>query len=991
MVAPLTGTQNSGIGQIAQYSSAATPFIQAASTYANKSATPISLQDFNSANIGKYMSPYTQNVVDATRALLNQQNAEQQINLQGNITAAGAWNGDRAPIVQSILARNQKLADDATLSNIINQGYQGAVNQFNTGNQTALQAQQLNDQNAAGAAYSLGSLGTALQSAGLSGGAALLNAGTLEQQNLQQQLNVPYQQYVQQQAYPYQSLSFLASLLPTIAQGTGVGTTSSNTFDSNNYSYGTGTGRQTQPFSILRRGGRARLSDGGANGTDSDGALETASGGIPASAISLLEAQNLARAGENPVPYFGAAQAPDITSFIPTSASTGAGFSFPGTPAPADYGAPAQPMSLSMQPPALSAPTGTGLAKGLFDDTAGGFMKGLTSGQQSGPGIGGWASGLGAGLGDWAGSLFGPSAASVVAPDIAGAVAGSLGDLGSLASTPSILGLIGLKKGGRAHLADGGNDDEAAFEDILDRTYPGDGAASLSTASVPKTDRVMSLHEVPANWPKGPNFIAPSPLPSDHPPRPIIDSWGYDSDGRLERQDPSWDDGTPVSPDYEGYGLSRVPAANDGPDPIWTRMTGGQPQVIQPAYRPSPWHAIAKGFFSALGNHSIGRGVVAGLDEWEKDNHPEVDHSGQTQMLRYADGTAIDTGIPTEAALNARATRDYRNTYLDVTRQTREDAVQQRRDAAAQASRDRADALAQRAQEAKDRAAERAVQLQIARMNAAQGRYTYQPATQPDPNDPTKTISGYLRLSTRGDEPPQFISGYTPLKGSGADMSGRESVFANRVIGAARLATEAAKNVMELPISVDRGVFGGRQQGPGMFDALKEDMANTVTDSEAKRYNVILSGLTRNLGAIETAGLAVPGSLTHNLGSVVIQAGDDNYTKLSKMAEIRQIVDMGMEPMLHNPRVPAETKTYVKDIMGQIKTAIPFTQHDVTTFAKRGKPSQSFSEFVGANKVGDDGRESVATPTSKAEYDALPHGAHYRKADDPQGSYRVKP
>lgn len=968
MVAPLTGTQNEGISQIEGASQAAQPWLNQAAGYANSSATPISLQQFSPSAINQYMSPYTSQVVDATQALQNEQDKEQQLNLQGNITAAGAWNGDRAPIAQSVLARQQSLADNANLSNVLNQGYQSAVNQFNTGNQTSLQQQQLNNQNAAGAAYSLGSLGTAAQNAGLAGGSALINAGGLQQNVNQQQLNVPYQQYLQQQAYPYQSLSYLAGLLPTIAQGTGVGTTSNNTYSGNNLSLGTGS--NTQPFSILHTGGRARLSDGGANSTDSDGSFPGSSGALPTSALTLLEAQNLSRAGENPVPSYGMPSVPQVTSYIPSATTSGGGLSFPGGSTSAPPSGNTQPMSLS----GLSTGSGqgqgqqgTGIAKGVADTTGSGFMNGLTSGQQSGSGLGGWASGLGADLGS---SLFGPSAASVIAPDIAGdAAAGSLAGLGDAAS--SFLSLAFLKKGGRARLADGGNDDDDTTE-ILEGP-----SASLSDQPVavprgPQTDRAMTLQESPLSFRNSANYFAP-------------DAGVGDVAGMADNADPSWDDGQPVDPDApSGTFSSLSPQAQAN---IATRMGGGlgQPaaQVMPPAYKPSPWTAIAKGVFSALGHHSIGQGAVAGIDEWEKDNHPEVDHSGQTQVLRYADGTAIDTGVPTEAALNSKATRDYRFANMDSIRASRQDATTQRRDAAAANTQAKADALAQRAQEAKDKEADRQTQLKIAGMNANQGRYTYQAATQPDPNDPTKTIPGYLRLSTRGDEPPQFVSGYTPMKGSGAaaGMSGREGVFFNRVTQAGNAATAAMSNIMELPITIDRGILGGRQQGPGLMDATKEDLANAVTSQDAQGYNVMLAGVSRNLSAIEASGLAPNGSLTHSMDSLVIKPGDTQDTKLRKMAEMRQIVETGLEPQLSNPKLPDEQKALVRRIIGQAQKAVPFTQHDITMLESNKSPSTTINDVMKQRGLG--GGNAPAMPKS------LPSGSQYspsrKQWRDPKG------
>jgi hypothetical protein len=187
---------------------------------------------------------------------------------------------------------------------------------------------------------------------------------------------------------------------------------------------------------------------------------------------------------------------------------------------------------------------------------------------------------------------------------------------------------------------------------------------------------------------------------------------------------------------------------------------------------------------------------------------------------------------------------------------------------------------------------------------------------------------------------------FRPIKGGEAGMGNRAEVMFNRVTSAANEATAAARNIMELPVTTTRGVFGGRSQGHGLFEAAKEDLANKVTGQEAQDYNTMLAGVGRNLAAIETAGLAPSGSLTHSMDALAIKEGDTNITKLRKMAEMRQIVERGIEPNLANPKIPVEEKDMVKGIIKGIQEAIPFTQHDITMFERNGKATQTFGDYA---------------------------------------------
>ena len=201
LVAPVNAQQNLGIGGINQYANFAQPYIQQGAQYANQAAQPIT-----GAQIQQYESPYTSQVVNATENQFNQQNAVQQSQLTGNAAAQGALGGDRVGVAQGTLAGQQQMAEAPVIAGLENQGYSTAL-------QTALAEQQ----QMGNAAYSLGNLGTAGQNAGLSGASAQIGAGSLQQQTQQAQDQALYQQFINQQAYPFQTTQWLAGI------GTGVG------------------------------------------------------------------------------------------------------------------------------------------------------------------------------------------------------------------------------------------------------------------------------------------------------------------------------------------------------------------------------------------------------------------------------------------------------------------------------------------------------------------------------------------------------------------------------------------------------------------------------------------------------------------------------------------------------------------------------------------------------------------------------------------------
>lgn len=212
---------------------------------------------FNPNSIQQFESPYTQDVVNATQAQFNNQNAMQQQGVIGNAISHGAWGGDRSAVAQGITAGQQQLAQAPVIAGLHNAGYQQATQaaeaqaaqrlQGATGaGQLGLQgataqaaaqqaaAQQqlglfsgqqaaqlgatqanrwLNSQAAAG----MGNLGQEALGTRLTGANALLGTGGLEQTQAQAELNVPFSQYTAAQAYPFQTTGWMAN----IAEGLG--------------------------------------------------------------------------------------------------------------------------------------------------------------------------------------------------------------------------------------------------------------------------------------------------------------------------------------------------------------------------------------------------------------------------------------------------------------------------------------------------------------------------------------------------------------------------------------------------------------------------------------------------------------------------------------------------------------------------------------------------------------------------------------------------
>lgn len=215
---------------------------------------------------------------------------------------------------------------------------------------------------------------------------------------------------------------------------------------------------------------------------------------------------------------------------------------------------------------------------------------------------------------------------------------------------------------------------------------------------------------------------------------------------------------------------------------------------------------------------------------------------------------------------------------------------------------------------------------------------------------PSGTPNGY-------EADPQNPGGLRPIVGGPADPSGgagqgsRAELMFNRVVSAANEATAAIKNISELPITASTGFFGTASPGTGLLSSTKSVLAQKVSSQDAQDTKVMFAGLARALGAIETSGLQVNGSLIHSMESITLNEGDTQMTKLRKMAEVRQIVEKGLEPNLSNPKIPPQQKQLVQQIIADIQDAVPYTHHDITQLQYSKNPAATISDFAKSSGV----------------------------------------
>ena len=255
LTAPVNSEQLAGIGNVNAAANQAQPYINTAAGYAATGAAPVA--SVGAGDINQYMSPYNQNVINATQNQFNQSNAQQQSAVLGNAASQGALGGDRSAVAQALTTQAQQSQQAPVIAGLYNQNYSQALGEANTQQQNA----QLNAQRSANAGNQFANLGATAESSALQGAGAQLTAGGVQQSTQQAQDTASYQQYLNQLAYPYQNLAFESSIAAPIGGAMG-GTQTTTPPSPNPFSQYLGLG--ITAAAALKRGGRVGYAAGGA-------------------------------------------------------------------------------------------------------------------------------------------------------------------------------------------------------------------------------------------------------------------------------------------------------------------------------------------------------------------------------------------------------------------------------------------------------------------------------------------------------------------------------------------------------------------------------------------------------------------------------------------------------------------------------------------------------------------------------------------------------
>ena len=202
-------------------------------------------------NIGSYMNPYVNNVISASEAVGQRTLGNNLNQIRDSALRSGAAYGSRHGVQEGAAAADNAINQQNFAANALNQAYGQAAGYLGGDITNNLQAQQQNAANAQNVGNSLSSLATNQRAANTADVSNLLNFGTADQENQTAQNQANYQEWLRVQNQPWQNLQNYTNVLATTPKST------THTGNTNSQSIGYQPQQQTSSSPLMGLAGGA--------------------------------------------------------------------------------------------------------------------------------------------------------------------------------------------------------------------------------------------------------------------------------------------------------------------------------------------------------------------------------------------------------------------------------------------------------------------------------------------------------------------------------------------------------------------------------------------------------------------------------------------------------------------------------------------------------------------------------------------------------------
>ena len=200
------GAINRGMAGIGAYQPYMTQALQGMTGAQDLTNQAVSTFDPN--QLTQYINPYQQQVMDKALENINRQGQLSQQNLQAQAVRSGAFGGSREGVQRAELERGLSETKNATIAQMLSQGYQQAMSAYDAQRARQLSGAQLSGQLAQG----IGALGAQNQALGQQDVTFQYGLGQQQQGQQQRELDALRATQLQAAYQPYQQMGFISDI-----------------------------------------------------------------------------------------------------------------------------------------------------------------------------------------------------------------------------------------------------------------------------------------------------------------------------------------------------------------------------------------------------------------------------------------------------------------------------------------------------------------------------------------------------------------------------------------------------------------------------------------------------------------------------------------------------------------------------------------------------------------------------------------------------------
>lgn len=179
----------------------------------------------------------------------------------------------------------------------------------------------------------------------------------------------------------------------------------------------------------------------------------------------------------------------------------------------------------------------------------------------------------------------------------------------------------------------------------------------------------------------------------------------------------------------------------------------------------------------------------------------------------------------------------------------------------------------------------------------------------------------------------------------------QQRFMAQRSVNALGGVASALENIGSLPAGTTTGILPNLQTKDGMINAMRNFAGRKISSREAQAMEVLFTGVSRNLAAIEASGAATGlVGLAAQMEKLIPKPGDSASTLAIKLSDMRRIAVENINPLIESGLLSKEQEASARGLVSRIERAIPYTNEDVLTALGRGRKTmvEKGSEIAGS-------------------------------------------